>query len=170
MEILLDHEAIRWGRYLKTGDKVTIPTTRPINAVVHTVRPWRERTRLRLVTNSGLDQLDLAVGRRARVIVPEPPEEVQQSMEPTDIGRLDERQERLDWFLNSVYCSCGIRGDRCTGMFYVQASCNVNACGTPGELLGSIGEYIDDGLSDREIFTRLVEDRGRDIWQPHLLR
>lgn len=170
MEIILDHEAIRWGRYLKNGDKVTIPTTRPINAVVHTVTPWRERTRLRLVTNSGLDQLDLAVGRRAQVIVPEPPEEVQQSMEPTDIGRLDERQERLDWFLNSVYCSCGIRGDRCTGMFYVQASCNVNACGTPGELLGSIGEYIDDGLSDREIFTRLVKDRGRDIWQPHLLR
>ena len=36
MDVLLDHEAIRWGRYLKTGDKVTmmLKAGAPINAVV----------------------------------------------------------------------------------------------------------------------------------------
>ena len=170
MDLLLDHEGLRWGRYLKNGDAVTLRTARPIKAVVRSVHPWRERTRLRLVTNSGLDQMDLAVGQRIGLLVPEPPQEVQASHLPTDLGRREGRQERVDWFLSTIYCSCGIAGDRCTGMFYIQASCNVNACGTPREMARRIGRMIDEGLTDREIFEKLVADRGRDIWQPHLLR
>lgn len=170
MEVLLDHEAIRWGRYLKNGDAVTLQTERPIKAVIKSVQPWRERTRLRLVTNSGLDQQDLTVGERIAITVPEPPADVQQSNLPPDIGRLEEKQERIDWFLSTIYCSCGIAGDRCTGMFYVQSSCNVNACGMPNEISRVIGEKIESGLSDLEIFNKLKEERGRDFWQPHLLR
>ncbi|HUG89388.1 MAG TPA: hypothetical protein VML55_01055, partial [Planctomycetaceae bacterium] len=51
MEVLLDHEAIRWGRSLKTGDEVRLTTAEPIVAVVRHVRPWRERTLVRLVVS-----------------------------------------------------------------------------------------------------------------------
>src|SRR5207249_4012726 len=34
MELMLDHEAIRWGRSLKPGDEVTLPARPPIKAVV----------------------------------------------------------------------------------------------------------------------------------------
>lgn len=56
------------------------------------------------------------------------------------------------------------------GAPYTLASCNVNACGSPKEHRRIIEEMIDEGLTDREIFERLKTDRGRDIWQPHLLR
>ena len=73
MELMLDHESMRWGRHLKTGDQVTLSTDKPIKAVVKHVQPWRERTQLRLVTNSGVDQGDLTPGRRLGLRVPEPP-------------------------------------------------------------------------------------------------
>ncbi len=171
MDLILDHEAIRWGRYLKNGDAVTINLSkRPIKATVKVVAPWRERTELRLVTNSGLDQQDLALGQRIRLLVPEPPAEIQQSTRPTDIGRLTGRQQRVDWFLRSIYCSCAVGNDRCTGMFYALASCNVNGCGGPNELARIIGERIDEGLTDVQIFDKLVAERGAEIWRPHLLR
>ena len=38
------------------------------------------------------------------------------------------------------------------------------------EVAAEIRAFIDEDLSDREIFAKLVKDRGRDIWRPHLLR
>src|SRR5262249_47656753 len=52
MDLILDHEAMRWGRSLKLGDKVTLQADPPIKAVVKSMQPWRERTQLRLVVNS----------------------------------------------------------------------------------------------------------------------
>src|SRR5579871_6331969 len=43
MDIMLDHEAMRWGRALRTGDKVSLPARPPIPALVKHVQPWRER-------------------------------------------------------------------------------------------------------------------------------
>lgn len=170
MDVLLAHEAMRWARYLEPGAEVSILQDRPIQAVVKEVQPWRERTLLRLVTKSGVDQLDLGVGQPIGLRVPEPPKEIQDSDLPTDIGRLQNKQDRIDWFLASTYCTCGIGGDRCTGMFYIQASCNVNACGMPNQLAREIAALIDAEKSDREIYAELKADRGRDLWQPHLLR
>lgn len=169
MEVYLDHEGMRWGRHLDNGDKVAFEGS-AISAQVKAVEPWRERTRVRLVTGSGLDQLELKPGQRISLKVPEPPLKIQQSDTPTDMGRLTGKPERIEWFLATIYCPCGIAGDRCTGMFYTLASCNVNACGSPKEHRRIIGEMIDEGLTDGEIFNRLKTDRGRDIWQPHLLR
>lgn len=186
MELMLDHEAIRWGRYLKTGDEVTIhvaeakpmlpdratPFERvaPIKAQVKHVKPWRERTSVRLVTNSGLDQADLQIGLRVQLRVPEPPKEVQVSGSPTDIGRLKSKQQRIDWFLASIYCSCKIAGDRCTGMFYTLASCNVNACGMPNRMRGKVAELIDQGKTDEQIWQALQKLRGPMVVKQHLLR
>jgi hypothetical protein len=46
----------------------------------------------------------------------------------------------------------------------------VTGCGRPKEVAAEIRTFIDEDLSDREIFAKLVKDRGRDIWRPHLLR
>lgn len=170
MEVTLDHEAIRWGRHLKYGDKVTLRTATPIQAAVRSVKPWRERTQVRLVTNSGRDQADLALGQRVRVAVPEPPAEIQSSNLPTDLGRSRTNDERIEWFLASTYCSCRIAGDRCTGMFYTLASCNVNGCGMPDQVRSRVSAMIDKGLSDQQILDELVESHGPLVLRPHLLK
>lgn len=170
MEVVLDHEAIRWGRYLQPGDEVSLRTKTPISAAVKHVRPWRERTLLRLVTASGADQFDLSLGERIAVRVPQPPEEIQHSPLPTDIGRRTSKQERIEWFLASTYCSCKVAGDRCTGMFYSLASCNENACGMPNRIREQVGEMIDDGQTDERIWQELRQLRGPHVGKQHLLR
>src|SRR5262249_9599068 len=60
MEVLLDHEAMRWARSLKPGDEVRLRSEPPVPAVVKRVTPWRERTQVRLVVH-GHDQADLAL-------------------------------------------------------------------------------------------------------------
>ncbi len=170
MELMLDHESMRWGRYLKNGDNVTIQIENPVKAQVKFVRPWRERTQVRLVTASGRDQLDMETGQRVGLLVPEPPLEVQQSSLPPDIGRERTKDERIEWFLCSVYCPCKIAGDRCTGMFFTQASCNENACHMPKHLRGQIGKLIDEGLGDEELLEQLAEKHGPQLLRQHLLR
>lgn len=170
MEIVLDHEAIRWGRYLQSGDEVSLQVKTPISAVVKHVRPWRERTLVRLVTASGADQFDLSLGERVNVRVPEPPGKIQRSALPTDIGRRTTRQDRVEWFLASTYCSCSISGDRCTGMFYSLASCNENTCGMPNQIREKVGKMIDEKLTDEQIWQKLYELRGPDFGKQHLLR
>src|SRR5262249_53507303 len=63
IDYLLDHEAMRWGRSLSAGDKVSLTGEPPVQAIVKTVKPWRERTQLRLVIK-GLDIGDLKIGER----------------------------------------------------------------------------------------------------------
>jgi hypothetical protein len=168
MEIMLDHEAIRWGRYLKNGDNVTLAVPQPIAGRVISATPWRERTNLRLVVG-GLDQADLALGQRLPVKVPEPPEAVQSADLPSDIGRPRSRSERVEWFLASVYCPCKIGGDGCTGMFYTLASCNTHGCALPNQFRNRIEGLIDQGLSDQQIYAELRKAHGPTLTMPHLL-
>jgi hypothetical protein len=172
MDVLLDHEAMRWARYLKYGDDVTLQTEQPIIASVKEVRPWRERTSVRLVTDSGLDQADLLVGQRIGLVVPEPPQKVQESDFPADIARIssEDKGGRIEWFLASVYCTCNIKGDKCTGMFYSLASCNRNGCPNPNKTRTLLGKLMAEGKSDHEIFDHLHETRGPNLVKPHLLK
>ncbi|HUG90125.1 MAG TPA: hypothetical protein VML55_04780, partial [Planctomycetaceae bacterium] len=169
MEVLLDHEAIRWGRFLKPGDEVRLKTAEPIVAVVRHVRPWRERTLVRLVV-SGWDQTDLTSGQRIALSVPELPQDVQESALPPDLDRPRSKEERIEWFLSTVYCTCSIGGDGCTGMFYTQSSCNVNACGMPNVISKRVAGLIDQELTDRQILEKLAQDRGELLLKPHLLK
>ena len=167
MEILLDHEAIRWGRALNTGDEVRIRTEEPIVAVVRHVRPWRERTLVRLVV-SGWDQTDLVNGQRVSLSVPEPPQDVQSSNLPPDLDRPRDKDDRIEWFLSTVYCTCSVGGDGCTGMFYTQSSCNVNSCGMPTTIRRRVAALIDEGRTDRQILETLSKERGELLLKPHL--
>jgi hypothetical protein len=169
MDVVLDHEAIRWGRYLKIGDEVTLQASdEAIRGSVKQVTPWRERTTVRLVV-SGFDQTVLTVGQRVQVKLPEPPLAVQDSELPTDIGRPRSKAERLDWFLSSVYCTCRIGGDGCTGMFYTLASCSAHNCGMPKKMRSDVAKLIDQGLSDEQIYAELRKTHGPLLGQPHLL-
>lgn len=168
MDLALDHEAMRWGRSLKLGDKVTLAASPPIAAVVKEVAPWRERTRVRLVARSQ-ELSELATGERLRLKMPPPPAAVEASKYPPDMGRPRSRQERIDWFLASVYCTCGVRGDTCTGHFYTLASCNPNGCGMPNQMRKRVAALIDKGHSDRAIFDALLKEQGPGLLQPHLL-
>lgn len=168
LDFMLDHEAMRWGRSLKTGDKVTLQAQPPISAVVKEVHPWREHTQVRLVVN-GVEQADLSPGQRMLLKMPPPSKEVEDSLYPPDMSLPRSKPERIEWFLASIYCTCGVRRDTCTGHFYTLASCNPNACAMPAMVRTILAEKIDAGLSDRQIFDDLLKEQGELLLRPHLL-
>ncbi len=167
MELMLDHEAMRWGRSLKLGDKVSVVAEPPIAAVVKEVKPWRERTQLRLVVNS-FDQTELRLGQRIHLKMTPISKEVDEAQLPPDLDRPRRKEERIDWFLASIYCSCGVAGDVCTGHFYTLASCNPNGCGMPRHMRKTLAEQIDKGKTDRQIFELLLKEHGPDLLRQHL--
>jgi hypothetical protein len=168
MDLMLDHEAMRWGRSMKVGDKVTLQADPPIKALVKSVQPWRERTQVRLVVHS-FDLADLSPGQRLPLLRPAPPAAVDEALLPPDLDRPRTKQERVEWFLASIYCTCKVKGDRCTGHFYTLASCNPNGCGMPNHMRRVLAEKIDRGLTDRQIFEELLKEHGPTLLRPHLL-
>lgn len=168
MDLLLDHEAMRWGRSLKPGDKVTLSATPPINALVKHVKPWRERTELRLVVHS-FDLADLNNGQRIALKMTPPKDETQSATLPPDLDQPRAKPERVEWFLASIYCTCKVKNDTCTGHFYTLASCNPNGCGMPNHMRKVVGALIDKGLTDAQIFEQLLKEQGPELLRPHLL-
>ena len=90
-------------------------------------------------------------------------------MYPPDLGRPRSKAERVEWFLASTYCTCGVSKDVCTGHFYTLASCNPNGCGKPNTRRAEIAEMIDRGLTDRLIFDALLKEAGPLLLRPHLM-
>lgn len=169
MDLILDHETMRWARSLKLGDAVTLKAEPPIKALVKQVQPWRERTQVRLVVRS-FELADLASGQRIHLLRTPPPSEVDLATFPPDIDQPRAgKQERIEWFLASTYCCCAVSGDRCTGMFYTLASCNPNGCGMPNHMRRWLAERIDKGMTDRQILEELHRDQGPNLLKPHLL-
>ena len=169
LDLLLDHEAIRWGRSLKAGDAVELQGDVPIKAVVKTVQAWRERTQLRLVVGE-LQASELKAGQRILVKMTTPLQEVDDSAYPSDIGRERTKDERVEWFLANIYCSCRVGTETCTGMFYTLSSCNPNGCGMPNFTRDEIRDMIAKGKSDKDIWDSLLKDRGALMLKPHLLQ
>src|SRR5581483_7463768 len=169
LELTLDHEAMRWGRALAAGDVVHLRADPQIKAVVKAVTPWRERTVLRLVVGE-LESSELKIGQRLAVTVTPPAEAVDAGVYPPDIGRPRSRAERVEWFLASTYCTCGVAKDVCTGHFYTLASCNPNGCGMPNHRRARLNTMIDQGWTDRRIFDELLKDAGSLLVRPHLMQ
>ena len=168
-DVILDHEAMRWGRSLKAGDKVELAVEPPIAAVVKSVTPLREKTQVRLVAKT-FDLTDLKTGQRVHLKMTPPEKDLFADDFPPDIDRPRKtKEERIEWFLASIYCTCPIGGDGCTGHFYTLASCNPNACGAPNQTRKYIASKIDAGWTNREIFQAMLKDRGPTMLRPHLL-
>jgi hypothetical protein len=166
LEIALDHEAMRWGRSLSAGDVVHLTVVPPIKGVIRAVTPWRERTVVRLVVGE-LESSELKTGQRLGLKMT-PPAGLDENPYPPDIDRPRSGSERVEWFLASVYCTCGVDKDICTGHFYTLASCNPNGCGMPNNTRKRITEMIDRGLTDRQIFDELRKSSGPLLLRPHL--
>jgi hypothetical protein len=164
LDVMLDHESAGWARTLKRGDAVTLTADPPISAVVRDVKPWRERTSVRLVVGE-LEASDLKPGRRIGLKMTPPKE----GAYPPGLGRGKTRDERVEWLLASVYCSCPVRNDVCTGHFYTLASCNPNGCAMPGRVKETVEKLIDAGKTDQEVFDALLERHGPLLRRPHLL-
>jgi hypothetical protein len=167
LDLTLDHEAMRWGRSLKAGDVVHLTADPPIKGVVKTVTPWRERTVVRLVVGE-LESSELKIGQRLGLKMPAPSETVEASPYPPDVDRPRPKAERVEWFLASIYCACGVSHDICTGHFYTLASCNPNGCGFPNLMRGQLGKMIDQGMTDRQIYDELAKKYGPNLSKPHL--
>jgi hypothetical protein len=168
LELMLDHEAMRWSRSLQAGAEVEIDAVPPIKAVVREVRPWRERTQVRVVA-AAADQGDLKPGQRVHVRTKAPSASVESSLLPPDMGRRKVKEERVEWFLASIYCTCLVRGNICTGHFYTLASCNPNGCGQPTLMKKQIADLIDKGMTDEQVFAALLKEHGPGLLKPHLL-
>jgi hypothetical protein len=169
IEVMVDHEAMRWARHQQPGVEVTLMLDKPVKGVLRHVEGWHEKTRLRIATR-GPDLADIRPGDRIRIKVPEPPPEVLDSELPVGIGRAKGRDKRIEWFLANTYCSCSIAGDGCTGMFYTLASCNPTRCGMPKRIKTLVGDLIDKGMKDKDILAELRKTRGPMCLKPHLLR
>jgi hypothetical protein len=167
LELALDHEGMRWGRSLRAGDTVHLTADPPIKGVVKAVSPWRERTVVRLVVGE-LESSELKVGQRLGLKMAPPPSAVEESVYPPDADRPRSRAERVEWFLASTYCTCGVGKDTCTGHFYTVASCNPNGCGLPNARRDELRAMMDRGMTDREILDALLKEDGPLLLRPHL--
>jgi hypothetical protein len=167
LEIALDHEAMRWARSLAAGDVVHLTADPPIQGVVKAVSSWRERTVVRLVVGE-LEASELTAGQRLGLKMTPPPEKVEADPYPPDLGRPRSKAERVEWFLASIYCTCAVSNDVCTGHFYTLASCNPNACGMPNHQRDTVAKLIDRGWTDRQIMDQLFKDSGPLLLRPHL--
>jgi hypothetical protein len=167
LELMLDHEAMRWGRSLKPGAAVELNVDPPIKAVVKEVSPWRERTMVRLVVGE-LESADLKLGQRLGLKTAPPDKAVDESPFPADLDSPRTGAARVEWFLANIYCVCGINKDTCTGQFYTLASCNPNGCGMPNHMRKQLAKWVDQGLTDRQIFDTLMKENGEWLLRPHL--
>jgi hypothetical protein len=169
IELLLDHEVLRWARSLQIGDTVALNAAKPIAAEVRQVRPWRERTQVLLVVASP-DTSTLAAGQRVLLRMAARPAESDDDESPAGLGQSRNKTERAEWLLSSVYCSCGMH-DACAGHFFTLAACDAagkTPCGLAKRTREEVRELIDRGQSDRQIFDELLKSRGKKLLRPHM--
>jgi hypothetical protein len=167
VEVMLDHEAMRWGRSLQAGDKVTLQAANPIPAVVRQLRPWRERTQV-LLGVEGSDLSAVAVGQRVSLRLASQPATDDDQL-PPGLGLSQSKPERIEWLMAGVHCTCGMH-DGCAGHFFTLAACESGGkspCGLAKRTREDIAELIDKGKTDREIFEELLEKRGPTLLRPH---
>ena len=172
LEIMLDHEGMSWGRFVKEGDQVTLRATEnSIPAVVKRLRPWHERTQLLLGFN-GSSELPpkMTVGQRVTLRLKAAPVADDEQL-PTGLGKSVMKSERIEWIMSSMYCTCGMH-DGCAGHVFTLAACDAgpgHTCGLARGTRQKIAELIDAGETDRQVFETLLKERGPNLVRPHML-
>jgi hypothetical protein len=170
VELMLDHEAIVWARSLEAGDEVILQAGNPIPAAVRQLRPWRERTQVRLGTTYGSDMSALEVGRRVMLRLAHPPAIADDDTFPAGLGKSRGKAERLEWLVSSIYCTCGMH-DGCAGQPFTLAACDSigkTPCGLAKRTREEVAELIEGGVSDRQIVGDLLRKRGPNLLRPHM--
>jgi len=86
---------------------------------------------------------------------------------PPDLGRKREKEERIDYFLSTIYCPCGMIGTSCAGHWNTLAACKLHACGMPNLMTKQLQKWIEGGKEDSEIFALLRSEHGRQVIAIH---
>jgi len=111
---LLVRRAEAWyARNVRPNDRVRVTTTgtdttAPTEFTVDDVRPDYSRTRVKLQIPVACP-MQFAPGQEVRVLMTMP-KQIDLAA-PPDLGRFTAKQDRIDWFLSSIYCTCGMMGD-----------------------------------------------------------
>jgi hypothetical protein len=169
VEVMLDHEAMRWGRSLQPGENVVLRAAKPIHATVRQIRPWRERTQILLGVDSD-DASPLSASQRVFLRLDVPPRAADDDQAPTGLGKSQTTPERVAWIMSGTYCTCGMH-DACAGHLYTLGACisdGPDPCGLAKRTRKELAEKIDAGFSDRQIFDDLLKERGPKLLRPHM--
>jgi hypothetical protein len=169
IELMLDHEAIRWGRSLQPGDKVSLQTDRAIPGAVRQVRPWHERTQVLLATDGSHRSLP-AASERVSLRLVHPPQVADDDLFPTGLDRLRSKPDRIEWLASSIYCTCGMH-DGCAGQPFTLAACDAvgkTPCGLAKRTRQEIAEFVEGDFTDRQIVKEFLDKRGPNLLRPHM--
>jgi hypothetical protein len=154
-----------WARALQPGDPVRVAVgSAPVDATVRKVQPWGEKTRL-AVAFAGSPPA-LRQRQPARLFLAQLSETLPQL--PAGLGRSRSKEERIDWLLSSIYCTCGQGPDSCTGHLYTLIMCHPKSCPMPAMVREKLGALIDQGKSDAEVIAQLEKEQGPLVRQIHL--
>ena len=169
VDFLVHRSDSLFARTLKAGDRVAIPAPSPDpprSFAIREVLPDYSRTRLRI--EMGAERANtLEPGQEVRLQFALPPEIDWEK--PMDLGRFPGRQARIDYFLSTVYCTCGMMGTACAGHWNTLAACKLHGCGMPDLVSRLVGPWIDAGRSDREILAALLQREGPWLLKQHQL-
>lgn len=151
------------ARDLEPGMAVRFDPGQAPAATVRRVEPWGEKTRLTVSLPTSGPALDRK--QPVRVFLPPLPSRTL----PPGIGRAKEKNERIEWILATVYCTCRNGPDVCTGHLYTLSMCDAKGCGMPEMQRAKLGRWIDAGMTDEEILAQLEREEGALVRRPHLV-
>ncbi len=165
-EVMIRRSDTWFARSWKVNEAVQLmATAQPTVACrVAEVHPDYARVRIRL-DFAGHATPDVRLGDEVAIFGKLPDKVDFES--PPDLGRFTGRQERIDYFLSTIYCSCGMLGSSCAGHWNTLAACQLHGCGMPNLITKLIGERIDAGKPDEAILAELIERNGRNILRLH---
>ena len=158
------------ARLLKAGDAVDLGIVgsrhKDRHLRIREVRPDYARMRLYLDFPPGL-LAKLDVGSEVRIWCRLPM--TVDSDRPPDLGRFTARQDRIDYFLSTIYCTCGMMGTSCAGHWNTLAACKLHGCGMPNLMTQLIGKWIDEGKADADILEAVLKRDGSLALRQHQL-
>lgn len=164
---VLVRRADAWvARTIQLQDKIRIQrvigddTAR--RSVIYDVRPDYSRTRVVLEIPANVQ---FAVGDDLRLLVKVP--KTLDPIRPPDLGRFTGKQDRIDYFLSTLYCTCGMMGNACAGHWNTLAACKIHGCGLPDLMTQIIGASIDAGKTDQQILDLLLQREGELVLRQH---
>ena len=164
--LTIDRAGSERARRLRPGERVSLSGAGPDGGPVEVaaVAPWGEKT---LVTLRAGARGAPAAGQSLRVHAAPAPLDTQI---PAGLNIATRPDDRIEWFLSTIYCTCPVRGDQCTGHLYTLSMCNPQGCGKPAAMRAHLKRLIESGLNDAQILRRLEQEEGPSLLQPHLLQ
>lgn len=163
--LLLYRPGSNAARLLRPGDRIRVSAgEKRVSLPVKQIKPWGEKTSVTVELPVGAPEL--MPGQAIRFFLGRARVEGEL---PPGLGRATEKNERVEWLLASIYCTCGQGPDTCTGHLYTLAMCEPVRCPMPSMVRGKLEGWIDGGKTDAEILALLLQEQGPLVRQIHLL-